>query len=38
MLGHVENHSFSRTAAFFDLDKTVITKSTMLVFSKSSYR
>ncbi|MCZ0980112.1 HAD-IB family hydrolase [Streptomyces diastatochromogenes] len=38
MLGLVENHSLPRTAAFFDLDKTVIAKSSTLTFSKSFYR
>ncbi|MEU5428383.1 HAD family hydrolase [Streptomyces olivoreticuli] len=38
MLGTVENHSLSRTAAFFDLDKTVIAKSSTLTFSKSFYQ
>lgn len=38
MLGHVENHSMPRAAAFFDLDKTVIAKSSTLTFSKSFYR
>ncbi|GAA0372070.1 HAD family hydrolase [Streptomyces blastmyceticus] len=38
MLGIVENHSLSRTAAFFDLDKTVIAKSSTLTFSKSFYQ
>jgi HAD superfamily hydrolase (TIGR01490 family) len=38
MLGLVENHSLSRTAAFFDLDKTVIAKSSTLTFSKSFYQ
>ncbi|MEV0846428.1 HAD-IB family hydrolase [Streptomyces sp. NPDC049954] len=38
MLGHVENHSLPRTAAFFDLDKTVIAKSSTLTFSKSFYQ
>ncbi|MBF6053715.1 inhibition of morphological differentiation protein [Streptomyces eurocidicus] len=38
MLGRVENHSLSRTAAFFDLDKTVIAKSSTLTFSKSFYQ
>ncbi|WP_419996245.1 HAD family hydrolase [Streptomyces boninensis] len=42
MLALVENHSFPvagpRTAAFFDLDKTVIAKSSTLTFSKSFYR
>ncbi|OON81040.1 HAD family hydrolase [Streptomyces tsukubensis] len=38
MLGHVENHSSPRTAAFFDLDKTVIAKSSTLTFSKSFYQ
>ncbi len=33
----VENHSLPRTAAFFDLDKTVIAKSSTLAFSKSFY-
>ncbi|MBP2065368.1 HAD superfamily hydrolase (TIGR01490 family) [Streptomyces iranensis] len=34
----MENHSLPRTAAFFDLDKTVIAKSSTLTFSKSFYR
>jgi HAD superfamily hydrolase (TIGR01490 family) len=34
MLISVENHSLPRTAAFFDLDKTVIAKSSTLAFSK----
>ncbi|MEV5507637.1 HAD family hydrolase [Streptomyces orinoci] len=38
MLGGVENHSLPRTAAFFDLDKTVIAKSSALTFSKSFYQ
>lgn len=38
MLGVVENHSLPRTAAFFDLDKTVIAKSSALTFSKSFYQ
>ncbi|WP_199548644.1 HAD family phosphatase [Streptomyces sp. N35] len=38
MLDHVENHSLPRTAAFFDLDKTVIAKSSTLTFSKSFYQ
>ncbi|MEU8541113.1 HAD-IB family hydrolase [Streptomyces sp. NPDC048717] len=38
MLGLVENHSMPRAAAFFDLDKTVIAKSSTLTFSKSFYR
>jgi HAD superfamily hydrolase (TIGR01490 family) len=38
MLRGVENHSLSRTAAFFDLDKTVIAKSSTLTFSKSFYQ
>ncbi|MEU3352335.1 HAD family hydrolase [Streptomyces sp. NPDC037389] len=38
MLGGVENHSLPRTAAFFDLDKTVIAKSSTLTFSKSFYQ
>ncbi|GAB3951629.1 HAD-IB family hydrolase [Streptomyces sparsus] len=33
----MENHSSPRTAAFFDLDKTVIAKSSTLTFSKSFY-
>ncbi|MER5489678.1 HAD family hydrolase [Streptomyces sp. LE64] len=33
----VENHSLPRTAAFFDLDKTVIAKSSTLTFGKSFY-
>jgi HAD superfamily hydrolase (TIGR01490 family) len=33
----VESHSLPRTAAFFDLDKTVIAKSSTLAFSKSFY-
>lgn len=37
MLCVVENHSSPRTAAFFDLDKTVIAKSSALTFSKSFY-
>ncbi|WP_461026065.1 HAD family hydrolase [Streptomyces sparsus] len=37
MLCLVENHSSPRTAAFFDLDKTVIAKSSTLTFSKSFY-
>ncbi|MDT3395161.1 HAD family hydrolase [Streptomyces sp. B1866] len=37
MLSLVENHSLPRTAAFFDLDKTVIAKSSTLAFSKSFY-
>lgn len=37
MLGAVINHSSPRTAAFFDLDKTVIAKSSTLAFSKSFY-
>ena len=37
MLRLVENH-LPRTAAFFDLDKTVIAKSSTLTFSKSFYR
>ncbi|MEU6390129.1 HAD-IB family hydrolase [Streptomyces sp. NPDC046939] len=32
------NHSMPRTAAFFDLDKTVIAKSSTLTFSKSFYQ
>lgn len=38
MLGVVENHSLPRTAAFFDLDKTVIAKSSAFTFSKSFYQ
>ncbi|MEU1624251.1 HAD family hydrolase [Streptomyces sp. NPDC020096] len=38
MLVLVENHSLPRTAAFFDLDKTVIAKSSTLAFSKSFYQ
>ncbi|MFJ5675216.1 HAD family hydrolase [Streptomyces sp. NPDC093097] len=42
MLAPVENHSVPhstpRTAAFFDLDKTVIAKSSTLTFSKSFYQ
>lgn len=34
----MENHSKPRTAAFFDLDKTVIAKSSTLTFSKSFYQ
>ncbi|WP_030811411.1 HAD family hydrolase [Streptomyces sp. NRRL F-2799] len=38
MLMDVENHSLPRAAAFFDLDKTVIAKSSTLTFSKSFYQ
>ncbi|MEV6462592.1 HAD family hydrolase [Streptomyces albidoflavus] len=38
MLDPVENRSLPRTAAFFDLDKTVIAKSSTLTFSKSFYQ
>ncbi|MGW2707830.1 HAD family hydrolase [Streptomyces sp. NPDC001356] len=38
MLGNVENHLSPRAAAFFDLDKTVIAKSSTLTFSKSFYQ
>ncbi|MQY36211.1 putative phosphatase [Streptomyces sp. RB17] len=38
MLWGVENHSLPRAAAFFDLDKTVIAKSSTLTFSKSFYQ
>ncbi|RZB18001.1 HAD-IB family hydrolase [Streptomyces sp. F001] len=38
MLWGVENHSLPRTAAFFDLDKTVIAKSSTLTFSKPFYQ
>ncbi|MGK5497722.1 HAD family hydrolase [Streptomyces sp. URMC 125] len=34
----VENPSLPRTAAFFDLDKTVIAKSSTLTFGKSFYQ
>jgi HAD superfamily hydrolase (TIGR01490 family) len=34
----VENHSLPRTAAFFDLDKTVIAKSSTLTFSRPFYQ
>ncbi|WP_327190111.1 HAD-IB family hydrolase [Streptomyces xinghaiensis] len=34
----MENPSLPRTAAFFDLDKTVIAKSSALAFSKSFYQ
>ncbi|MDQ0294498.1 HAD superfamily hydrolase (TIGR01490 family) [Streptomyces sp. DSM 41037] len=34
----MENRSLPRTAAFFDLDKTVIAKSSTLTFSKSFYQ
>lgn len=38
MLGIVENLAMPRTAAFFDLDKTVIAKSSTLTFGKSFYQ
>ncbi|WP_075779868.1 HAD family hydrolase [Streptomyces acidiscabies] len=38
MLRDVENHPSPRTAAFFDLDKTVIAKSSTLTFGKSFYQ
>ncbi|MFJ6843759.1 HAD family hydrolase [Streptomyces griseoluteus] len=38
MLRDVENHPLPRAAAFFDLDKTVIAKSSTLTFSKSFYQ
>ncbi|MGW0602746.1 HAD family hydrolase [Streptomyces sp. NPDC002644] len=38
MLALVENHSLPRTAAFFDLDKTVIAKSSTLTFGRSFYQ
>ena len=38
MLSLVEIQSLPRTAAFFDLDKTVIAKSSTLTFGKSFYR
>jgi HAD superfamily hydrolase (TIGR01490 family) len=37
MLGRVEDPRPSRTAAFFDLDKTIIAKSSTLAFSRSFY-
>ncbi|MDX2645308.1 HAD family hydrolase [Streptomyces sp. NPDC001902] len=38
MLILVENHLPARTAAFFDLDKTVIAKSSTLAFSRPFYQ
>ncbi|GAA2605974.1 HAD family hydrolase [Streptomyces axinellae] len=38
MLDVVENLAMPRTAAFFDLDKTVIAKSSTLTFGKSFYQ
>ncbi|MFF8284137.1 HAD family hydrolase [Streptomyces albus] len=38
MLSGVENLAMPRTAAFFDLDKTVIAKSSTLTFGKSFYQ
>ncbi|NLU67878.1 HAD family hydrolase [Streptomyces sp. HNM0574] len=38
MLASVENLAMPRTAAFFDLDKTVIAKSSTLTFGKSFYQ
>ncbi len=38
ILGYVENHVPKRTAAFFDLDKTIIAKSSALAFSRSFYQ
>ncbi|MCE7080079.1 HAD family phosphatase [Streptomyces sp. ST2-7A] len=38
MLGRVENPPRRRTAAFFDLDKTVIAKSSTLAFGRPFYR
>ncbi|MFX4292725.1 HAD family hydrolase [Streptomyces bohaiensis] len=38
MLDHVENLPQPRTAAFFDLDKTVIAKSSTLTFGRSFYQ
>jgi HAD superfamily hydrolase (TIGR01490 family) len=38
MLMPVENHLSPRTAAFFDLDKTVIAKSSTLAFSRPFYQ
>jgi HAD superfamily hydrolase (TIGR01490 family) len=38
MLSVVENHPAIRSAAFFDLDKTIIAKSSALAFNRSFYR
>lgn len=38
ILDYVENHVAKRTAAFFDLDKTIIAKSSALAFSRSFYQ
>jgi HAD superfamily hydrolase (TIGR01490 family) len=38
MLGNVAPHPSARTAAFFDLDKTVIARSSTLAFSRSFYQ
>ena len=38
MLGKVAPHPTARTAAFFDLDKTVIARSSTLAFSRSFYQ
>lgn len=38
ILDYVENHVPKRTAAFFDLDKTIIAKSSALAFSRSFYQ
>lgn len=38
MLASVENQAMRRTAAFFDLDKTVIAKSSTLTFGRSFYQ
>jgi HAD superfamily hydrolase (TIGR01490 family) len=38
MLAFVENLAMRRTAAFFDLDKTVIAKSSTLAFGRSFYQ
>jgi phosphoserine phosphatase len=35
MLEHVNEPRHSRTAAFFDLDKTIIAQSSTLAFSRS---
>lgn len=34
ILDYVENHGAKRTAAFFDLDKTIIAKSSVMAFSR----
>ena len=38
MLGDVDSHPTGRPAAFFDLDKTIIAKSSTLAFSRSFYQ